>query len=156
MHNDAATALDDYGAAGNTMTFTAVGFTTPKFWDDAALYVIALSQHGTGSYEYRAGGSLMPWPGSVIDGGAVVLDRNNGLEGTDTVTPGPTIGIEQAIVPHHVWARAGLAGLDETTWGGGMSAKVGPFKLDLAYLHDRARSRTLDVFGRKNVASLER
>src|SRR6185369_4082496 len=53
VYNDAGTALLDYGIVrysdtGNTMTFTAVGLTSPKFWDDAALYLIALSQHGTG------------------------------------------------------------------------------------------------------------
>jgi hypothetical protein len=59
------------------------------------------------------------------------------------------VGVEQALVPKKVWVRAGL---DETTWGGGMSAKLGPFKVDLAYLHDMARARTADVFGKKNVA----
>src|SRR5262249_54350740 len=101
------------------------------------------------SYEYRLGASLMLWPGGVLDGGAVVLERNNGLEGTETVTPGPTVGIEQALAPKKVWIRAGL---DETTWGGGMSVKLGPFKLDLAYLHNMAAARTSDVFGKKNVA----
>jgi hypothetical protein len=264
VYNDASTALLDYGVVrysdtGNTMTFTAVGFTSPKFWDDAALYLIALSQHGTGlrvwsltppsmgkppstgdgsnqavflkfakpitktvsagillsyelsqmtllpdgsaapirfetswrpsggagltwapakwiltgvrvilghdeetrtqgqsvktgflrSYEYRAGASLMLWPGGILDGGVVVLERNNGLEGTETVTPGPTVGVEQALVPKKVWARIGL---DEATWGGGMSAKLGPFKVDLAYLHNMAATRTSDVFGKKNVA----
>ena len=264
VYNDAGTALLDYGVVrysdtGNTMTFTAVGFTTPKFWGGAALYLIALSQHATDlrvwsetppsaskppssgdgsnqavflkfakpvtrtlsvgillsyelsqmtllpdggaapiryetswrpsggagltwkptrwllvgtrvilghdeetrtqgntsksgflrSYEYRLGASLMLWPGGVLDGGAVVLERNNGLEGTETVTPGPTVGIEQALAPKKVWIRAGL---DETTWGGGMSAKLGPFKLDLAYLHNMAAARTGDVFGKKNVA----
>jgi hypothetical protein len=36
-----------YGDTGNLFTFSAVGFTTPTFWDDAAFYVIALSQHAT-------------------------------------------------------------------------------------------------------------
>jgi hypothetical protein len=264
VYNDASTALLDYGVVrysdtGNTMTFTAVGFTTPTFWRNAALYVIALSQHATDlrvwtltpaspakppstgdgsnqavflkfalpitttlsagillsyelsqmtllpdgggapiryetawrpsggagltwrptrwllaglrvilghdeetrtqgkteqtgllrSYEYRAGASLMLWPGGVVDGGAVVLDRSSAIDGTKTLKVGPTVGIEQALVPKKVWLRAGL---DETTWGGGMSAKIGAFKLDLAYLHDMAAARTLDTFGKKNVA----
>jgi len=264
VYNDAETALLDYGIVrytdtGSTASFTAVAFTSPRFWDDAALYLIALSQHGsdlrvwtltpaapgkppstgdgsnqavflklakpltktlslgillsyelsqmtlvpdhggapirfetswrpsggagltwraapwlltgvrvilghdeetrtqgsavkTGflrSYEYRAGASLMLWPGGVLDGGVAVLDRNNGLEGTKSLAAGPTVGVEQALVPRKVWIRAGL---DETTWGGGMSVKLGPFKVDLAYLHDMAAARTNDVFGRKNVA----
>jgi hypothetical protein len=264
VYNDASTALLDYGIVrysdtGNTMTFTAVGFTTPKFWREAALYLIALSQHGSGlrvwtvtpaspakppsagdgsnqavflklalpitrtvsagillsyevsqmtlipdggappirfdtawrpsggagltwrptpwlltgvrvilghdeetrtqgnseqtgflrSYEYRAGASLMLWPGGVLDGGVVVLDRYNAVDGTKSVKPAPTVGAEQALVRKKVWVRAGL---DESTWGGGMSVKLGDFKVDLAYLHDMAASRTLDVFGKHNVA----
>jgi hypothetical protein len=264
VYNDADTALLDYGIVrysdtGNTMSFTAVGFTSPKFWDDAALYLIALSQHGTGlhvwtltpaapgkppstgdgsnqavflklakpitktvsvgillsyelsqmtlipdaggapirfetswrpsggagltwkptswlltgvrvilghdeetraqgaavksgflrSYEYRAGVSLMLWPGGVLDGGVAVLDRYNGIEDSKLLKAAPTVGAEQALVPKKVWVRAGL---DETTWGGGMSVKLGDFKLDLAYLHDMAASRTNDVFGKRNVA----
>jgi hypothetical protein len=241
------------------MTFTAVGFTTPKFWHDAALYLIALSQHasnlrvwtltspspakppstgdgsnnavflklalpitktvsagillsyevsqmtmipdggaapirfdtawrpsgGAGvtwkptswlltglrvilnhdeetraqgksqvtgflrSYEYRAGAALMLWPGGVVDGGVVVLDRYNAVDATKSLKPEPTVGAEQALVPKKVWVRVGL---DELTWGGGASVKLGDFKLDLAYLHDMASTRTLDVFGKKNVA----
>ncbi len=33
---------------GNLFTFSAVGFSTPPFWNDAVLYVIALGQTGTG------------------------------------------------------------------------------------------------------------
>ena len=264
VFHDAGTALLDYGTVrysdtGNSMSFTAVGVTSPTFWDGAALYLIALSQHGTGlrvwsltapsptkppstgdgsnqavflkfakpitasvsvgillsyelsqmtlvpnaggdpirfetawrpsggagvtwkptpwlltgariilghdeetraqgaksndgflrNYEYRAGAAFMLWPGGVVDGGVVVLDRYNGLESTKSLTAAPTLGAEQALVPKRVWVRAGL---DETTWGGGLSVKGGPFKLDLAYLHDMARARTNDVFGKKNVA----
>jgi hypothetical protein len=264
VYNDADTALVDYGIVrysdtGNTMSFAAVGFTTPRFWRDMALYVIALSQHGTGlrvwtetpaapgkppslgdgsnqavflklampitrtvsagillsyelsnmtllpdggaapirfetawrpsggagvtwapakwlltgvrvilghdeetrtqgtsvktgllrSYEYRAGAAFMLWPGGVLDGGVAILDRYDGVADNKTLKVGPTVGIEQALVPKRVWARAGL---DETTWGGGMSVKVASFKLDLAYMHDMAAARTNDVFGKKNVA----
>jgi hypothetical protein len=264
VYNDAETALLDYGIVrytdtGSTASFTAIAFTTPRFWGDAALYLIALSQHATDlrvwtltpaapakppstgdgsnqavflkfakplgktvsvglllsyelsqmtlvpdgggapirfqtswrpsggagltwkpapwllagvrvilghdeetraqasavktgflrSYEYRAGAALMLWPGGVLDGGVAVLDRYNGVEDTKTIKVGPTVGVEQALVPKKVWIRAGL---DETTWGGGMSAKLGPIKVDLAYLHDMAAARTNDVFGKKNVA----
>ena len=52
VYRDAGSAIADYGLVhfadtGNDFTFTAVGFTTPTFWDDAALYVIAMSQHAT-------------------------------------------------------------------------------------------------------------
>src|SRR5579872_5990043 len=50
IYRDAGSAVLDYGLVhfndtGNDFTFTAVGFASPKFWDNAALYVIAMSQH---------------------------------------------------------------------------------------------------------------
>jgi hypothetical protein len=37
-----------FSDTGNLFTFSAVGFTTPTFWDDAAFYVIAVGQRGAG------------------------------------------------------------------------------------------------------------
>jgi hypothetical protein len=53
VYHDAGSALFDEGLVrfqdtGNFFTFSAVGFTTPHFWDDAAFYVIAVGQRGTG------------------------------------------------------------------------------------------------------------
>jgi len=53
VYRDAGGAIFDEGVAhfvdtGNTFWFSAVGFTTPTFWDDAAFYVIALGQTGNG------------------------------------------------------------------------------------------------------------
>jgi hypothetical protein len=50
VYKDAGGAIFDegllrFGDTGNFFSFSAVGFTTPTFWDDAAFYVIALSQH---------------------------------------------------------------------------------------------------------------
>jgi hypothetical protein len=264
VYGDAGTALVDYGMVrftdtGNTFSFTAVGLTTPKFWDGAALYLIAMSQHATGietwsltapaaakppsigdgsnqavflkfakpitkelsfgvllsyelsqmtlvphdgapairfetawrpsggagftykpakwllmgarvilnhdwetrtdgkaarsarlrSYEYRAGVALLPWEGTIFDVGTAVLDRYNGLEDKSTLELHPTLGVEQALVAKRVWLRAGL---DETTWTSGMSIRIAPLKLDLAYLRNLAAARTGDVFGRTNAA----
>ena len=49
VYKDANSAIVDEGAVtfgdtGNLMTFSAVGFTTPTFWNDATFYVIALTQ----------------------------------------------------------------------------------------------------------------
>jgi hypothetical protein len=49
VYRDAGGAIFDEGIVsfadtGNVFSFTALGFTTPTFWDDAAFYVIALSQ----------------------------------------------------------------------------------------------------------------
>src|SRR5512140_3274235 len=53
VYHDAGGALIDQGIVrfqdtGNLFTFSAVGFTTPTFWDDAAFYVIVLGQQGNG------------------------------------------------------------------------------------------------------------
>jgi hypothetical protein len=264
VYKDAGGAIFDQGVVrftdtNNVFTFSAVGFTTPSFWNDAAFYVIALAQHapdarvwtvtapsadkppsrgnlsdasvfvklakplsrawsfglmgafevsdallvpdggappihfttsyrpsgGAGlhwhpdehwqvgarvilnhdeetrqqgatsksgllrSYEYRLGAAYAPWPGTLFDVGAVLLDRSNGLEGTTTLDAHPTLGVEQALVPNRVWARAGL---DETTWTGGMSVAFSVLKLDLAYLRNLAAARTGDVFGRTNAS----
>ncbi|HEY2404800.1 MAG TPA: hypothetical protein VGI10_02310 [Polyangiaceae bacterium] len=51
VYKDAGGAIFDQGIVrfdtGNTMTFSAVGFTTPRIWDDAAFYIIALGQTGS-------------------------------------------------------------------------------------------------------------
>ncbi len=52
VYRDQGTALLDYGYTGftdgNAISFTAVGVTTPSLWRGLALYVIALSQGGSG------------------------------------------------------------------------------------------------------------
>ena len=53
VYKDAGGALFDEGIVrfqdtGNLFTFSAVGVTTPTFWNDAAFYVIALGQSGNG------------------------------------------------------------------------------------------------------------
>lgn len=264
VYKDAGGAIFDEGIArytdtNNLFSFSAVGFTTPTIWDDAAFYVIALAQHApdtrvwtltppsagkppsTGnlsdasvfvkfakplskswsfglmgayelslatlqpdsgappityrtsylpsggfglhwhpdehwqagvrvilnhdsetrtqaavstsgllrSYEYRLGAAFSPWVGTLLDAGAVALDRSSALEGTSTFEVHPTIGAEQAIVKRRVWARAGL---DETTWTTGMSVAFRPFKIDVAYLYDLAAARTGDVFGKRNTS----
>lgn len=262
VYRDEGTAIVDYGSVnfsdtGNQFTFTAVGFTTPKFWDNAALYVVGMSQHavnvktwtetaassskppsigdgsnqavfikfakpitehwsaglmlpyelsqmsldpfdgshsiryqtawrpsigaglswqpetwflagvrvilnndeetridGSGtkegllrSYEYRAGVSMLPWEGGLLDVGVSMLDRSSGLEGTSTFAVNPTLGIEQAIVARKYWLRAGL---DETSFTAGGTMKWNSFKIDLAYLNNIAAVRTGDTFGRRS------
>jgi hypothetical protein len=263
VYRDAGAALFDEGLVrfqdtGNFFTFSAVGFTTPSFWDDAAFYMIALGQRGNGvrvwdfvpsashppsrgdladtsvfvkfakplsktwsfglmgayelsqadllpddgaplieyrtsylpsggaglhwhpdprwqagvriilnhdqetrtqggssqsgllrSYEYRIGAAYSPWTWTLLDVGAVALDRSNGVEKTSSFDVHPTVGVEQIIVKRRVWARAGL---DETTWTTGMSFACKPFKIDLAYLYNLAAARTGNVFGERNTS----
>lgn len=258
---DAGGAIFDQGIVrfqdtGNLFTFSAVGFTTPHFWDDAAFYVIALGQRAVGvrvwdfvpgkpasrgdladtsvfvkfakplgkgwslgfmgayelsqalllpengqapiefhtsylpsgglglhwqiddqwqvgaraifnhdnetrtqagvsttgflrSYEYRLGAAFSPWKGTLLDLGAVGLDRTNTLEHTTTFDLRPAAGAEQVLVKKKVWVRGGL---DETTGTTGFSVALAPIKIDVAYLYNLAASRTGDVFGKRNTS----
>ncbi len=193
--NDAGSAIFDEGLVrfldtGNFFTFSAVGFTTPRFWNDAAFYVIALGQSGTGVRIWTTTPLNAMHPASIgnvadtsvfvkfakplsktwsvgimgayevsqatlvpLDGSAPVDYRTTWLpsggvddvEGTSSLDPHPTIGVEQTLVQKHVWVRGGL---DETTWTTGMSVALPFFKIDLAYLWNLAQSRTNDVFGK--------
>ncbi len=67
VYKDAGGAIFDQGIVrfqdtGNLFTFSAVGFTTPRFWDDAAFYVIALGQQGNGVrvWDYSARSASKP------------------------------------------------------------------------------------------------
>jgi hypothetical protein len=74
VYKDAGGALFDEGVVrfqdtGNFFTFSAVGFTTPTFWDDAAFYVIALGQRGTGIHvwDFVPSASHPPSRGDLAD-----------------------------------------------------------------------------------------
>ncbi|HZR47727.1 MAG TPA: hypothetical protein VFA47_13535 [Candidatus Manganitrophaceae bacterium] len=99
------------------------------------------------SDEYRAGVSLLPWRGGLLDVGVVALSRYSGLDRTSFHRVEPTFGVEQAVLPDRFWVRVGR---DETTWTGGISVQAAPLKLDLAYVNNLAEIRTGDIFGKKN------
>ena len=75
VYKDAGGAIFDQGVVhftdtGNIFTFSAVGFTTPRFWKDAAFYVIALGQTGTNArvWEFTApNASKPPSTGNLSD-----------------------------------------------------------------------------------------
>lgn len=73
VYRDAGTAVLDYGLVrygdtGDQFTFTAVGFTSPHFWDDAALYVVAMSQHATDVHVWSLTPPSAARPPSMGDG----------------------------------------------------------------------------------------
>jgi hypothetical protein len=74
VYKDAGGALFDEGVVrfqdtGNFFTFSAVGFTTPTFWDDAAFYIIALGQRGTNVrvWDFVPSASHPPSRGDLAD-----------------------------------------------------------------------------------------
>ncbi len=262
VYRDAGTALFDIGVTGyddgNTVSFTAVGVTTPQLWHGLAVYLIALSQHGDGldmtldspglggradvrgtasneamfakiamplahgfaagvmlayeisqfagatpdgsawvryatewrpsggfgvtwqpdprvlvgtrailnhdwelrddasgrseglarSYEGRLGASVAPWHGGLLDAGGTVLYRSNAIADTHKTALEPNLGIEQLVFSdrcgHRFVARTGL---DESTFGAGVTVKLPPFNIDVAYLHDLGLARIGTLFG---------
>ena len=70
VYQDAGGALLDQGLVrfrdtGNLFSFTGAGITTPTFWDDAALYVIALVQTATGVHVWDYTAPAISRPPSV-------------------------------------------------------------------------------------------
>ena len=96
------------------------------------------------SYEFRLGGSVAPWPGGLLDLGGTALYRRNGLTGTTTTTLHPNVGVEQTLLGKALVVRAGI---DETSYGGGLTLRRRPLQLDVAYVYDLGRARVGSLFG---------
>jgi len=96
------------------------------------------------SYEFRLGGSVSPWAGGIADVGATELYRRNGLTGVTTTSLHPNLGFEQSLLDRAVVLRAGI---DETSYGGGLTLRRRPLQLDVAYVYDLARARVGSLFG---------
>jgi len=96
------------------------------------------------SYEGRLGGSVSPWAGGLVDVGGTWLYRRNGLAGTTKTALHPNLGVEQAFLARALAVRAGL---DETSFGGGLTVRRRPLQLDVAYVHDLGAARVGTLFG---------
>ncbi len=112
---------------------------------DAETRTDAVSQvSGVGrAMEGRVGASVLPWDGAVVDLGETWLRRRNALTGAVTVTTGPNVGLEQRLSSHLV-VRGGL---DETSYGTGLTAAWQPLKLEVAYVTDLGMHRIGPLFG---------
>ena len=96
------------------------------------------------SVELRIGGSIAPWEGALIDLGATRLDKRNAIAETQTLSHEPNIGFEQALFTRRLTLRLGV---DETSPTAGLSARLPPFNLDVAYVRNMARNRVGELFG---------
>jgi hypothetical protein len=103
------------------------------------------------SVELRLGGSVSPWEGALIDFGGTRLEKRNAIAGTRTTTHEPNIGFEQALLARRLTLRLGV---DETSPTAGVSAKLPPFNIDIAYVRNMARSRVDDLFGTRSNSIL--
>ena len=96
------------------------------------------------SYEGRAGISVLPWGGGLLDVGGNVINRFNGISGIRKVALGLNLGIEQNFFARHFAVRAGL---DESAYCGGTSVRWEPVRLDIAYIYNLGASRLGPLFG---------
>ena len=103
------------------------------------------------SYEFRAGLSGSPWRGALLDAGATLLDRANGIAGTEKLGGGANLGFEQAFHQRRYVVRAGVdecqLGFGDCTVTAGFSLKFAPINLDVAYLYDLGKARVGTLFG---------
>lgn len=130
IYRDAGTAVLDYGLVhygdtGNQFTFTAVGFTSPRFWNDAALYVIAMSQHANDVHVWSLTAPSITKPPSTADGSNQAIFVKFAKPITDTLSAGILLSYElsqmtllpdsggSAITYRTAWRPSGGAGV---TW----------------------------------------
>lgn len=130
IYRDAGTAVLDYGLVhygdtGNQFTFTAVGFTSPRFWDDAALYVIAMSQHANDIHVWSLTAPSATKPPSTGDGSNQAVFVKFAKPITNTLSAGILLSYElsqmtllpdgggSAITYRTAWRPSGGAGI---TW----------------------------------------
>jgi hypothetical protein len=96
------------------------------------------------SAEYRVGGSYSPWEGALIDMGGTRLDRHNSIANTQTTMYEPNVGFEQALLGRRLTFRLGV---DESSPTAGISLRMKPINVDVAYVRNMARARVGELFG---------
>lgn len=96
------------------------------------------------SAEYRLGIALTVWTGALIDVGGTAVTRNNRLYQTQMSVYKPNLGFEQNLWNRHLALRFGY---DESSPTYGLSVRVSPIVLDVAYIRDLGIARVGDSFG---------
>ena len=96
------------------------------------------------SAELRAGISVSPWDGALLDAGGTRLEKRNAIAGTHSTVIEPNLGFEQAFLGRRFVARFGV---DETSPTAGLSARFSPLKVDVAFVRNMARARVGELFG---------
>ena len=96
------------------------------------------------SQEYRLGLSVSPWTGALVDLGTTRLQKRNALSATHTIDWQPNVGFEQWLFNRHLAFRFGK---DETSLTAGLSWKLAPFDVGIAYVNNMAHARVGNLFG---------
>ena len=96
------------------------------------------------SQEFRAGTTIGLWRGATISIGGNIRNKYSQLSGTRSIAYEPNLGLEQNIWKRHFALRAGL---DESSYTGGLSVRFSPIVLDMAYVYDLGYARIGSIFG---------
>jgi hypothetical protein len=97
--------------------------------------------------EVRAGVSVRPWKGAILDLGYVGQWKVSEIANTRVFNHAVVAGYEQTLARDHLQLRAGWS---ESAPTGGLSIKVHPFKIDVVYVYRLSVDRTAGVFGQKD------
>jgi hypothetical protein len=103
------------------------------------------------SNEYRLGMSVSPWAGALLDAGGTWLTRSNTRTAKHTSELEPNLGFEQTLAEKHLAVRFGV---DETSPTAGVTVRIAPCRLDLAYVRNMASSRVQTLFGRTSNSGI--
>lgn len=161
-----ATATQDAGSLGYTTTYLPSGGLGAS-WDGKWLLAgvrallsndmetrrdaISTATGWVRSWEFRAGVTFKPLPGTLIDVGYVGLWRSSAVDHTEAFTHAVVAGVEQKVWREYLTLRAGW---NESAPTVGVSAKWRAFKLDAAYVYDLGIDRSGGVFGKTDNAVL--
>ncbi len=96
------------------------------------------------SGEYRLGIALMLWKGALVDVGGTALYRHNEIYNVKNSVYKPNLGFEQNLLNRHLAVRAGY---DESSPTYGLTVRVSPIILDVAYVKNLGLARVADLFG---------
>jgi hypothetical protein len=141
-----------FGVTWQPNTIILIGFRALLNRDLDRLSDSAGATEGTArSNEYRLGVSASPWAGALLDAGGTWLKRSNTRTTTHTSELEPNFGFEQTLAEQHVAVRFGV---DETSPTAGLTFRIAPCRLDLAYVRDMASSRVQTLFGRTSNSGI--
>lgn len=112
---------------------------------------VATSSGANSTQEYRLGMSVGLWKGALVDVGGNVRHKYNEIYNVRNTATEPNLGFEQSLWQRHFSFRFGV---DETSGTGGISLRLNPLVIDIAYVHNLAMERVGTVFGPRSNSIL--
>jgi hypothetical protein len=105
---------------------------------------VGVSRGMNNTQEYRLGMSVGLWQGALVDVGGNIRHKSNQIYNVHSTTTEPNLGFEQNLWQRHFAFRFGV---DETSQTAGISLRLSPIVIDLAYVHNLAKERVGTIFG---------